>query len=212
MFAEHGRGERVGGESHDKQNRLCDSKFMQQIIDYIEQFVKLDAAAKEALERYSEIETYAQNQYILEQGQRCNKIWFLKKGMVRKFHLHDGKEVTTWINAENETVTSLESYAHNSPSEEYIQACEPTEAISITRSNSEKLVEYPQFSIFVNAMMGREFANIDKYTKELNQRDAKGRYEYLREIAPEIIKRAKVGHIASIIGVSRETLSRIRRG
>jgi len=65
--------------------------------------------------------------------------------------------------------------------------------------------------IFVNAMMGREFANIDKHTKELNQRDAKGKYEYLREIAPEIIKRAKIGHIAAIIGVSRETLSRIRK-
>ena len=65
--------------------------------------------------------------------------------------------------------------------------------------------------VFINALMEREFVNIDKHTKALNQRDAKGKYEYLREIAPEIIKRAKIGHIASIIGVSRETLSRIRK-
>jgi hypothetical protein len=59
--------------------------------------------------------------------------------------------------------------------------------------------------------MEREFVNIDKHTKALNQKDARGKYAYLREIAPEIIKRAKLGHIASIIGISQETLSRIRK-
>lgn len=59
--------------------------------------------------------------------------------------------------------------------------------------------------------MEREFVNIDMHTRAMNQRDAKGKYEYLREIAPEMINRAKLGHIASIIGVTRETLSRIRK-
>ena len=185
---------------------------MQKLIDYIEQFVKLDPEAINALETLAEIETYKKNKHILEQGQRCNKIWFIKSGMVRKYHLHDGKEVTTWIHTENDMFTSLQSYAQNTPSEEYIQACEDTEAISITKSNSEKLAGHPQFMVFSNAMMEREFVHIDKHTRALNQRDARGKYEYLYEIAPEIIKRAKIGHIASIIGVSRETLSRIRKG
>jgi CRP-like cAMP-binding protein len=183
---------------------------MQKLIDYIEQFVKLDSEAIKALKSLAEIETYKKNQYILEQGQRCNKIWFIKSGMVRKFHLCDGKEITAWIHTENDTFTSLQSYAQNNQSDEYLQACENTEVISITKQNSEKLAKYSQFMIFTNALMEREFVNIDMHTKAMNQRDAKGKYEYLREIAPEIIKRAKIGHIASIIGVSRETLSRIR--
>jgi len=185
---------------------------MQQLIDYIERFVKLDAETVEKIEELAAIETYAKNQHILEQGQRCNKIWFLKKGMVRKYHLIRGKEITIWIHTENEIFTSLQSYAQNTPSEEYLQACENTEVISITKSNSGKLAHYPHITTFVNAMMGREFATIDKHSKEFNQRDAKGKYEYLREIAPEIIKRAKLGHIASILGISQETLSRIRKG
>jgi CRP-like cAMP-binding protein len=184
---------------------------MHQLIDYIEQFVKLDPDEVKALEHLAEFETYKKNQFILEQGNYCNKIWFIKKGMVRKFYLSDGKEVCTWIHTENETFTSLQSYAQNIQSDEFIQACEKTEVISITKSNSEKLAGFPHIMTFVHAMMGREFANIDKHSKELNQRDAKGKYEYLGEIAPEIIKRAKIGHIASIIGVSRETLSRIRK-
>ena len=93
----------------------------------------------------------------------------------------------------------------------FIEA-EDTEAIGITKVNSEKLAKYPPFIVFSNNLMEREFVNIDKHTKALNQRDAKGKYEYLKLIAPEIIKRAQVGYIASIIGVSRETLSRIRKG
>lgn len=184
---------------------------MQKLIDYIEQFVKLDSDAIKELENLAEIEIYKKNQFILEQGQRCNKIWFVKKGMVRKYHLCDGKEVTVWIHTENDTFTSLQSYAQNDLSDEFLQACEDTEVICITKNNSEKLAKFPQFMVFTNAMMEREFVNIDKHTKALNQRDAKGKYEYLREIAPEIIKRAKIGHIASIIGVSRETLSRVRK-
>ncbi len=184
---------------------------MQKLIDYIEQFVKLDSEAIKALKNLAEVETYKKNQFILEQGQRCNKIWFISSGMVRKFHLCDGKEVTTWIHTENDTFTSLQSYAQNNQSDEFLQACEDSEVISITKTNSEKLAKYPQFMIFTNALMEHEFVNIDKHTKTLNQLDAKGKYEYIREIAPEIIRRAKIGHIASIIGVSRETLSRIRK-
>jgi CRP-like cAMP-binding protein len=185
---------------------------MKQLIDYIEKIIKLDDEAIRALCELSEIEVYRKNQHILEAGQRCNKIWFLKSGMVRKYHIHNGKEITTWIHTENDTFTSLQSYAQNIPSSEYLQACEDTEAIGITRQNSEKLIQFPQFVTFTNVLMEQEFVNVDVHTKALNSKDAKGKYEYLREIAPEIIKRAKLGHIASILGISQETLSRVRKG
>jgi signal-transduction protein with cAMP-binding, CBS, and nucleotidyltransferase domain len=185
---------------------------MNNLLNYIEQFVKLDEESVRALEQYAEIEQYAKNQNILEYGQRCNKIWFLQRGMVRKFYLHDGKEVTTWLHTENEIFTSLRSYSQNTLSEEYLQACENTIVVSITKKNSEKLISYAPIVAFTNIMMEREFVNIDTHTKELNSRDARGKYEYLQSIAPEIIKRAKLGHIASVLGISQETLSRIRRG
>jgi len=185
---------------------------MQSLIDYIEQIVKLDEEAIEALHRLAEVEHYKKNQYILEPGQLCHKIWFLQKGLVRKFYLHDGEEITTWIHAENETFTSMPAYAQGKPSEEFLQACEDTVAIGISRQNSEKLAQYPAFLIFTNVMMQRVFVNLDVHTKVLNSKDARGKYEYLKIIAPELVRRAKLGHIASILGISPETLSRIRRG
>ncbi len=185
---------------------------MKHLISYIEKIVKLNDEAIHALESLVDIERYEKNQYILEQGQRCNKIWFLESGMVRKFHLQEGKEITSWIHTENEIFTSLQSYSQNTPANEYLQACEDTVAIGISRKNSEELIHFPEFVKFTNTLMEREFVNIDVHNKAMNIKDAKGRYEYLREIAPETVKRAKLGYIASILGISQETLSRIRKG
>lgn len=184
---------------------------MKELIDYINQIIKLSPLAIAEMERLAEIEVFRKNEYILEQGQRCNKIWFAKKGMVRKFHVIDGNEITTWIHAENDFFTSLQSYSQNKPSSEYLQACEDCEVIGISKTNSLELAKHHEFVVFSTSLMEREFVNIDIHTKELNSRDAKGKYEYLQQIAPEMVKRAKLGHIASILGISQETLSRIRK-
>lgn len=184
---------------------------MDNLIKYINTIAVLDEKATNALYAYASIEEFEKNEFILETNQYCNKIWYLDKGMVRKFHLVDGKEVTSWIHTEGEIFTSLQSYAKHSRSEEYLQTCEATRVIGISKTNSEKLSQHPQFIQFTNQLMEQQFVNIDANTKALNQRDARGKYEYLAQIAPEIIKRAKLGHIASILGITQETLSRIRK-
>ncbi len=184
---------------------------MQSLFKSIEQFVVLSDDAREAIEQLAEKSVYAKNQYILEPGLRCNRIWFIVKGMVRKFHLADGKEITTWIHTENETFTSLQSYAQDTPTEEFLQACEPTEVISITKSNSSQLARFPEMMAYTSAMMEREFVHMDVHTKAMNRLDARGRYKYLQQIAPAMVRRARLGDIASIIGVTQETLSRIRK-
>ena len=184
---------------------------MQALIDYINSFAKLDEEAIYEMEQLVEIETFSKNQHILEAGQRCHKIWFLKSGMVRKYYLHEGKDITAWIHTENEFFTSLQSYAQQTVANEYLQACEATEVIGLTRQNSEKLAHFPQFVVFSNALMEQEFANIDSNTKAFATKNAKEKYDYLKQIAPEITKRAKLSHIASILGITPETLSRIRR-
>ena len=184
---------------------------MEQLIDYINKYTKLDKDAIAELEKRAEIETYKKGELVLDVGKVCNKIWYIKSGMVRKFHLYNGKEVTIWIHCENEIITSLHSYFHKSATSEYIQACETTELIGINRENSEKLAKFPQFVTFSNALMGEQFASVDLVTREFAQMDAKQRYEYLRRIAPNMIRRAKLGYIASIIGITQETLSRIRK-
>lgn len=185
---------------------------MQKLFRYIEQFVELDNEAKVLLENFVEIKTYRKNDFLLEQGKKCNKIWFLAEGMVRKFRIIDGCEHTCWIHTENDIFTSLQSYMQQTLSEEYIQACETIEVISISKEKSLRFSENEKLNRFGKRIMEEAFANIDKHSVEFANRNAREKYKYLGQIAPEMIKRAKLGYIANILGISQETLSRIRKG
>ncbi len=183
---------------------------MQVLIDYINKYARLDEKAIDSLYSLAEIEFFNKKDFLLELNQYCNKIWFIKKGMIRKFYIYDDKEITAWIHTEGEIVTSLHSYFYQTPANESIQACEETEVISISRENSKKLAEIPQFVTFTNALMGEQFAVLDVNTREFTQMSATEKYNYLLKKAPEMMKRAKLGHIASLMGITQETLSRIR--
>lgn len=183
---------------------------MQQLIQFINKYTKLDENVIQELEKRIEFESFSKNSYILEQGSKANKVWFLKKGLVRKFYVENGKEITTWIHSENEMFTSMHSYFHQKPSQEYLQAIEDSVVISISYKNSLELNKYPQMNAFGSNMITKQFACIDEFSKKFNLMSATEKYEAISEIAPQIIKRAKLGYIASIMGISQETLSRIR--
>jgi CRP-like cAMP-binding protein len=184
---------------------------MQQLIDFIKRYAELDAESIAALKKYIVFEEFTKNQYILNTEQVCNRVWFIKSGMVRKFHLLDGMEITSWIHFENEMFTSLNSYINSIPSGEYLQACENSILISITKQNSEKLSDFPQLSAFSNNLLGEQLAKIDLVSSKLKTMDATEKYKFLLSISPELFKRAKLGYIASIMGITQETLSRIRK-
>lgn len=183
---------------------------MKKLIQYINKYTPLDDEVINELANRIEFENYKKNELILKEGNRAHKVWFIKSGLIRKFYLHEGKEITSWIHAENEMLTSMHSYFHNKPSKEYIQAIEDTELISITRENSLSLSKYPQMELFSKELINIQFANIDEFTKKYNLMSAQEKYKTLTEVAPHIIQRAKLGYIASIMGVTQETLSRIR--
>lgn len=183
---------------------------MEQLINFINKFTPLDNEVINELEKRVEFETFTKNTFILKEGAKANKVWFITSGLVRKFYIEDGKEITTWIHSENEMFTSMHSYFNQKPSGEYLQAIENTELISLSYLNSQELSKYPQMQIFGNNLITKQFACIDEFSKKFSLMNAKEKYDALSEVAPQIIKRAKLGYIASIMGISQETLSRIR--
>ncbi len=183
---------------------------MENLINFIRQYTRLDKDAEEALRENIDSESYSRNEYLLQEGQICSRVWFIQTGSVRKFYLHEGKEITVWIHFENEMFTSLSSYFQQQPSDEYLQACETTTLLSISYVNSQKLNRYQQLGKFSKLHLEEQFSIIDKVSKKFYQMSALEKYEALTELAPSLMKRAKLGHIASIMGVSQETLSRIR--
>lgn len=171
---------------------------------------KLDQETEEAIKKYHVEETYKKGEFISEAGKICSKVVFIKYGLLRRYFIHDGKEVTIWIYSTNQMATSMPSFFWQKPAYEYIQACEDTLVYSLSRENEQLLIEYPLYAKFQMKLLRLYLAGVDEANYRLKLMTAKEKYRYMLDNFPEIIQKSKLKHIASFLDVSQETLSRIR--
>ena len=183
---------------------------MEQLIHFINRYTTLDKAAEKALGEMAKPENLQKNEFLLKPRQYCNKLWFIKSGLIRRYHVRKNKELTIWIYYENQWVTSSQSFFYHEPASEYLQACENSELISISEEASQALIQYPAIQKFSTRHLQEMLACTEKFALEFNPLSASEKYQYLFDHAAPIMKRAKLGHIASLMGISQETLSRIR--
>ena len=183
---------------------------MTELINVINSFQKLDYETEEAIKKFFIVEKYKKGEFVIETGTICKKIYFIKSGAIRRFSLEDGDEVTKWIYTDNQFVTSLSSFFEQKPSFECFQACEETILYSLSYSDELILLEYPLFSKFHIKQLRLYLSRINEFHHVFRVMSANEKYRYLLESFPQIILKAKLKHIASLIGVSQETLSRIR--
>lgn len=183
---------------------------MKELIDVITSFQKLDFETEDAIKKHFIVEKFKKNDFIVQEGKICRKVYFIKSGAVRRFCLEDGIEVTKWIYTDNQFVTSLSSFFEQKPSFENFQTSEETTVYSLSYSNEAILLEYPLFSRFHIKQLQLYLSKINEFHHLFRVMSAQQKYLFLLESFPQIIVKAKLKHIASLIGVSPETLSRIR--
>lgn len=183
---------------------------MRELIHVINGFQELDFETEEAIKKYFIVERFKKDEFIIEEGKVCSKIYFIKSGAVRRFSLEDGVEFTKWIYTDNQFVTSLSSFFEQMPSFESLQTCEETIVYSLLYSDELILLEYPLFSQFHIKQLRLYLSKINEFHHLFRIMNAQEKYTYLLESFPQIILKAKLKHIASLIGVSQETISRIR--
>jgi len=183
---------------------------MTELIEFINRFVELDSETEQAIVDCFETEVYEKNEFILEEGKICTKISLIQSGLVRRFYMNDGQEVTNWIYHENQWLTSMTSFFDQKPSFENFQTCEKTVLYSLSYADEQRLLEYPLFAKFHITLLRRYLASLNEFHHKYKLMTAHEKYSYLISYFPEIVKRAKLKHIASLMNVSQETLSRIR--
>jgi len=183
---------------------------MTELIGFINSYVELDVETESAIKQYYKEETYQKNEFIVEEGKVCTKISYIKSGLVRRFYMNDGQEITSWIYLDNQWLTSMTSFFEQKPSFESLQACEKTVLYSLSYSDEQKLLEYPIFQKFQIKLLRHYLAAFNEFHHRYKLMNAHEKYSYLLKYFPEIIRKAKLKHIASLMDVSQETLSRIR--
>ena len=150
--------------------------------------------------------------YFVKQGEVCNRIGFIQYGTLRIFSTDQaGDEVTTCFCTEHKMTTSSKSFIHQKASSFAIQALEDTSLLTITYKNLETLYQHnATWSSIGRKLTEREYLVMEDYAVMLNSESAKEKYKTLIQNSPRIVQTAKVQHLASYLGVTRRTLTRIR--
>jgi CRP-like cAMP-binding protein len=158
---------------------------------------------------------YPKNYFLLKQGRPCKYLWFLVKGSVRYFYLDDdGKENNVWFSLDADVVTDAPSFASQKPSNENIQLLEDSELYAIEYNHLKALLnKHHAFALWhINLIEKYYISQIEDRIGDLQFLTAKQRYEKLLAQFPSISNRLSLGHIASYLNITQETLSRIRSG
>lgn len=151
--------------------------------------------------------------YFLKQGNISRQIAFVNKGTLRIFYLNDkANETTSCFCNENNWTTSYKSFIQQQPSTRSIQALEDTELLVIDYENLQKL--YATSVVWQNigrVFAEREYIVMEQYASVLNNETAKEKYLRLLKEQPTVLQKANIEDIASLLGITRRTLSRIRQ-
>lgn len=173
--------------------------------------MSLDEDTLTGLQRISSEKTYKKGELLLRQSEICGKSYLLLSGIARKYYLNDGKEITTELYFENDLAVSFDSYTLQRPSREFIEALTEV-SVSITHYGAfqEAKKKYPKL-ITLDLMLAEYYAMlVEKRLFQFHTMTATERYLDILQRNPHIIQTVPVTVIASYLGISLETLSRIR--
>ncbi|MCU0446441.1 MAG: Crp/Fnr family transcriptional regulator [Microscillaceae bacterium] len=178
---------------------------------YIRQFVQPSDSQMEDFLRYVHLENYQKGEYLLQTPAVCPKIWFINEGIARHFFNYEQNEGTVWFSFAGDLLTEVYSFTHQVPAIHNIIAVTDLETLSMNYADLQKM--YAQDAIWER--FGR-LSNEEYILKLINRsytllfKDGKAKYEDFISRSPEILQNIPLHQIADYIGVSFETLSRIR--
>ncbi|MEL6193217.1 MAG: Crp/Fnr family transcriptional regulator [Bacteroidota bacterium] len=185
---------------------------MHNLTENIGSKIHLTPEIQRVIEEHFIAETFPKNHVLIKEGQYVQKLFFLEEGMVRSFHYAEDKEVNSWFYTSNQFFTSWYSFHEKNASLETMETLEPSLVYAIDHSSYHKLMDtYTAFQKLGRLIAEEQLAFVDYYSRGYMFMSAKERYDLLLSFFPDIELRIKLGHIASFLGVSQETLSRIRR-
>lgn len=185
---------------------------MQRLIECIELHVSLNEEELAILYNTIEEKTYDKNENIFTQGKVADKIYFVDKGCVRLFYTVDGVDKTAFFYTEGQFICAGESYTFNIPAVESYQAVEPTKLYEFTKSKIETLlIKVPKMEVIARVATENELITSQKLIASFVTKSAEERYIDLLNTQGALFQRVPQQHIASFLGVSPETLSRIKK-
>ncbi len=158
-------------------------------------------------------EVIRKNGFISKEGLICDRLAFVGSGLMRSFFNIKGKETTTYFLGPGDIAVAMSSFIDMKPAFENIQAIEDSRVLILSKENLEALYRKSwKWQQTGRVIIEQYYVVMEKRSIAMQTLSAKERYDELMKEHPGLLLKVPLHYVASYLGISPETLSRIRRG
>jgi len=186
---------------------------MERLIDYLLHFGHLNQQQIELIKGKAVVRTLRKDEYYQEAGQVPREVIFLISGIMRiSYYNHKGDEITKYFMEEDQFVVDLPNYNQGTPATEYIQAILDCEYVVLSRAAMDELsMTIIGWDAIIAKITAKALAEKVNRISVMMTEDATERYRSFLSKFPNLANRIPLSYIASYLGVTQSSLSRIRR-
>lgn len=183
-----------------------------ELVNLINVYTKLNDAEIQKLEGSIVKKHFKKNEIIFAEGRISEEIYLVSKGCVRLYYNADGNDKTAFFYLEGQFICAGESYTFNVPAKENYQAVEDSDVFVLTKKGIEELLAFSsKFEVLARIATENELITCQRIIASFVMQSAEERYLDLLKNNKPLFQRVPQQHIATYLGVSPETLSRIKK-
>lgn len=174
-------------------------------------YTPLSAECLQELVTHSKLKTFKKGEVVVREGQYSKKAYLIVQGCARAYYLKDGKDISDWFTFENQFAAPIVSFFSDEPSPHYVEFIEDSTVYEFSKGTMDYLSDkYHDFERFISKVVTETMLILCQRLNAIQFNKAEDRYKQLLSIYPDITNRISLTHIASYLGITLETLSRIR--
>lgn len=181
------------------------------LFQYFNKFNLLSKEAENAIAEICSVINIKRNKDLQPIGHTCRTIYFINKGIARIYYYKDGIDITESFAFENNIIARVESLFTGKPSRKAIQILEDAELVAINSTQLFKLYDtFPEIERLLRKIFETAYVDTVHRIEGIQFHTAEERYNVLIHEAPDILKRVPLKYVASYLGITQVSLSRIR--
>lgn len=184
---------------------------MKNIINKIRQVYPVSDESLQALQANMQVRYYPKETCIVQSGVTDHLVYFIEEGITRSVFHHNGQDTTTWFSQEGDITFGMDSLYYKQPSIESIETLSDCKiyVIHIDKLNLlyEKYIDIANWGRILHQNVNKELSHIFAERLQLSPKE---RYERFNECHPGLVNRVKLKYVATFLGISIYTLSRVR--
>ncbi len=179
---------------------------------YIQSYFGMPQQDIERISAFFKPLSLKRNDYFLKTGRYADRMGFVQTGLMREFLYSDGKEVTKWISSPGYFVVDLSSFLFDQPARWNIQALTDSELFVIHKTDYARIGQVvPRWPELEKLFLARCFTVLEERVVSHLSLSAEERYQAFFAFAPELFNQVPLQYLASMLGMTPETFSRIRK-